>query len=206
MVSEMKRNLMKSPIPVGLCLCLCLIRAQAQNLPASITVNVVGGEGITTRTQQRVGRDAVVRVEDDAHNPIPGAVVVFALPLSGTSGEFTNGSRNLTVVADSNGLAAARGLKTNDVPGRLQIYVSASYRSLRARTLINQTVEGAPGARPRAVEVHSKSGGKWKWVVLVLAAGAGSGAGYYLSNRPTAAALPSPISVTTGTVTFGSPR
>ena len=202
----MKRNLLKTLLPIGLCLSLCLIPAKAQTLPASIAVTVLEGEGITTRTQQRVARDAVVKVEDEAHNPIAGAVVVFALPVSGTSGEFTNGSRNLTVMTDTNGLAAARGLRLNDVPGRLQIYVNASYRSLRARTLINQTVEAAPGARPRPVEVRSKSGGKWKWVVLVLAAGAGAGAGYYFSNRSTAATAPSPISISTGTVTFGSPR
>jgi hypothetical protein len=128
---------------------------------------------------------------------------VFALPVSGPSGEFLNGSKNLTVVTDENGVAAAHGIKTNDVPGKLQIYVTASYRGLRARTLINQTLEGAPGSPAKVPELRtSRSGARWKWVVLGAAAAGGAGAGMYLANR----AGGSPTSISAGTVVFGSPR
>jgi hypothetical protein len=131
-------------------------------------------------------------------------VVVFALPVSGTSGEFSNGTKSLTLVTDKSGLAVAHGLKTNEIPGKLQIYVTASYRTLRSRALINQLVEAAPGTKVRGPELQtSKSGGKWKWVLLGVAAAGGAGAGVYLSSRTTSS---SPVSISTGTVVFGSPR
>ena len=173
--------------------------------PARINVIVVQGEGLTTNTRQRVARDPVVRIEDDDHRPVDGAVVVFALPVSGTSGEFFNGAKNLTVVTAKDGLATARGLRTNDVPGTLQIYVMASYQGLRARGLINEVVEAAPGAPVASPEVHTaKSSGKWKWILLGVAAAGGAGAALYFtrhsSSNPT-----SPISITSGTVVFGTP-
>ena len=163
----MSRNLVKSLLPLALCCSLYLDTAGAQNVPAHINIVVVEGEGASNSVRQRVARDPVVQVEDDDHRPVVGAIVVFALPVSGASGEFFNGARNLTVLTDDNGRAAARGLKTNDTPGKLQIYVTASYRGLRARLLINQVVEDASGAKTRVPEYHAaKSGGKWKWVLL----------------------------------------
>ncbi len=179
--------------------------AYGQTLPARIEIVVVEGEGATLTARQRAGQNLVVRVEDDDHRPLAGASVVFALPVTGVTGTFTNGSTNLTVVTDDAGLAVARGLKANPVPGKLQIYVTASYRGLRARTLITQFVEGEPGVSAKAPEVHNRqSGGKWKWIVLGLAAAGGAGAGIYFATQAHSAG--SPISITTGAVTFGSPR
>jgi hypothetical protein len=109
----------------------------------------------------------------------------------------------LTVLTDKDGVATAHGLKTNEVPGKLQIYVTASFHGLRARALINQSVEAPAGAKAPLHEVRSKSGGgKWKWVVLGIAAAGGAGAGYYFGTHSTS----SPISIGTGTVLVGSPR
>ena len=205
----MKRYLWNSLLPLGLCLlisCDGLIpTALAQNLPTRIEIAVLEGEGVTTTVRQRVAHDIVVKVEDDDHQPLADAAVVFALSASGTTGEFPNGSQTLTVMTDKDGLATARGIRTNDIPGRLQIYVTASYHGLRARTLINQFVEAAPGTKPRAREVQtSKSGGKWKWVLLGIAAAGGAGAGVYFGTHNSSP--PAPISISAGTVTFGSPR
>jgi hypothetical protein len=134
---------------------------------------------------------------------VAGAAVVFALPVSGTSGEFGNGSKTLTVTTDNNGLATAPGLRTNEVPGKLQIYVTASFRGLRARILINQLVQGTPGTKAPDLRT-SKSGGKWKWVVLGIAAAGGAGAGVYFGSRNSGSS--SPVSISAGTVVFGSPR
>ena len=90
-----------------------------------------------------------MRIEDDDHAPVAGTSVVFALPLTGPSGTFVNGSTNLTVVTDSSGLAVAHGLRTNQNPGKLEIYVTASYRGLRARRYITQVIEGTPGTPAR---------------------------------------------------------
>jgi len=207
----MKQHFLNSWIPLALCSLLCLpglpIITLAQNprsLPARIEVIVVEGEGVTSKVRERVAHDPVVRIEDDDHRPIAEASVVFALPISGTTGEFTNGTKTLTVMTDRNGQAAARGLKTNEIPGKLQIYVTASYHGLRARTLINQFVEAVPGMKLPTPELHtSKSGGKWKWVILGLAAAGGTGAGVYFGTHST---TNSPISIGVGTVSFGSPR
>jgi hypothetical protein len=206
----MKHYLWKSLLPLGLCFGISfdglLPAAFAQSVPARIDIVVVEGEGATSNIRQRVTADPVVRVEDDDHRPIAGAVVVFALPVSGTSGEFSNGSKTLTLVTDKGGLAGAHGLRTNDVPGKLQIYVTASYHGLRSRTLVNQLVQAAPGAKVRSPELQtSKSGGKLKWVILGIAAAGGAGAGVYFGGRHSSSTS-SPVSISAGTVVFGSPR
>jgi hypothetical protein len=200
----MRRDFLKTVLPLALCCSLSLDAARAQNVPARINVVVVEGEGASTTVRQRVSHDPVVQVEDDDHRPVAGAVVVFALPVSGPSGEFANGARNLTVITDDNGRAAARGLKTNDIPGKLQIYVTVSYRGLRARGLVNQMVLDASGAKTAAPEYRAakSGGGKWKWVLLGIAAGGGAGAGYYFATHSSN----SPISINTGAAVFGSPR
>jgi hypothetical protein len=209
----MKHYLRDSLLSAGLCFSIFsngfVPAAFAQNAPVRIDIIVVDGEGATSGTRQRVSRSPVVRIEDDDHRPVADAVVVFALPVSGTSGEFSNGSRSLTVVTDKSGQAAAPGLKTNEIPGKLQIYVTASYRGLRARALINQLVQGPPGATPTPPTVRSsKSGSKVKWVVLGIVAAGGAGAGVYFGthNSNNISAGSSAISISTGTVSFGSPR
>jgi hypothetical protein len=179
--------------------------AFAQNLPTRINIVVVAGEGATTPVRRRVTQDPAVRVEDDDQQPVPGVTVVFALPVSGTSGEFVNGSKTLAVVTDKAGLATAHGLKTNEIPGTLQIYVNASLSGLRARALIDQTVEGVPGA-PIQVQHPSKSGGTWKWVLLGIAAAGGAAAGIYFGTHSSSASSNPPITIGTGTVVFGSPQ
>jgi hypothetical protein len=205
----MKPYRLKALIRTGLFLAIALLPptlARAQNVPARINLLVMEGEGVTSGMRQHVAPDLMVKVEDDDHRPVAGAVVVFALPVSGASGEFGNGTRNLTVVTDQDGLATAHGLRTNDVAGKLQIYVTASYRGLRARSLINQFVQAAPGSKTPLSEARtSKSGGKWKWVVLGVAAAGGAGAGLYYGIH-SASASPSPVSISVGTVAFGSPR
>jgi hypothetical protein len=194
-------------MPIGLCWSisfdLLTPKGLAQGLPTRIELVVVEGEGVVNQVRQRTARSLVVRVEDDDHRPLAGASVVFALPMSGPSGQFANGSRNATVLTDNDGLAAARGFRTNQVPGTVQIYVTASYRGLRARTLITQIIEPDPGAAARPPDVLTRgSGGKWKWLVGIAAAG-GAGAAIYFGTRPQSN---SPISITTGPVVFGSPR
>lgn len=209
MFRKMKCSLGHSWLPLGLCLLISLDglphAVAAQDLPARINIFVVGGEGATTPVRQKVTQDPAVRIEDDDHQPIAEVPVVFALPISGTSGEFANGAKTLTVITDKTGVATAHGLKSNDLPGKLQIYVTASFHGLRARTLINQTVEGVPGAPPR-VEHTVKSGGKWKWVVLGIAVAGGAAAGAYFATHKSSSTASAPITIGTGTVVFGSPQ
>jgi hypothetical protein len=179
--------------------------AWAQVLPARIELLVVEGEGVVNDVRQRTTHNLVVKVEDDDHHPLAGANVVFALPISGASGEFANGSKTLTEITNQEGLAVAHGLRTNQIPGTLQIYVTAAYRGLRARALITQTIEGVPlTARTPDLRSH-KSGGQWKWIVLGVVAAAGAGGGIYFGTRTHSSASPA-TSITTGTVVVGGPR
>jgi hypothetical protein len=206
MCRKMKRQLGNSLLPVGLCMLISLDGlsplALAQDIPAHIDIIVVAGEGVTSAVHQRVTQEPAVRIEDDDHRPVAGVPVVFALPVSGTSGEFTNGSKTLTVLTDKAGLATAHGLKANEEPGKLQIYVTASFHGLRARTLINQIVEAPPGTPARVQHTSSKSSGKWKWVVLGIVAAGGAAAGIYFARHTST----TPVSIGTGTVVFGSPQ
>lgn len=204
----------KSLLPLGLCLLISLNgmlpAAFAQNLPTQLNIVVLDGEGVTSPVHQHATRDPIIKVEDDDHQPIAGASVVFALPVSGTSGEFANGSQTLVVTTDKDGQAAARGLRVNDIPGRLQISVIASFRGLRGRTLINQNVEAPPGAKVPSPDVKkSNGGGSWKWILLGVIAAGGAGAGIYLAHRnggTPSATSSSAVSISIGTVSFGSPR
>lgn len=207
---KMRQYFWKGLLPLGLCFSLTfggmLPVALAQNVPGRIEIVVVDGEGATIAIRQRAAKDPALRIEDDDHQPVANAAVVFTLPLSGASGEFADGSKSLTVLTDRSGIATARGLRANAVPGKLQIYVTASFRGLRASGLINLAVEAPPGVRAPAPDVRTaKSSGKWKWIVLgiVVAGGAGAGAYYYYSNHNSNS---SAISVSAGSVVFGSPR
>jgi hypothetical protein len=208
MAEKMRKYFWDCLLPLGLCVSLTfgelLPAALAQNATPRIDIIVVEGEGATINAHQRASKDPVVRVEDDDHQPMPNVVVVFTLPLSGASGEFANGSKTLTVVTDKAGVAAARGIKANDVAGNLQIYVTASSHGLRARGLINMVVEAPLGSKPASASSQtSKSSGKLKWILLGILAAGGAGAGaYYLSSRSSN----SSVSVSAGTVVFGSPR
>jgi len=205
----MRHYFWKSSIATGLCFFLTfgalLPAALAQTAPARIDMIVVEGEGATINVRQRAVKDPAVRIEDDDHQPMANVAVVFTLPLSGASGEFGNGSKTLTVMTDRNGVATARGLRANDVPGKLQIYVTAASHGLRAGSLINMVVEAPAGAKIPSPDLRiSKSSGKWKWILLGVAAAGGIGAGaYYAATRNSNG---SPISVSAGGVVFGSPR
>ncbi len=198
---------LKDVLILGLCSLMSqqvAVPAFAQSPPSRIDLVVVEGEGVVHRAGQRSAGRLVVRVEDDDHRPLAGASVVFALPISGASGEFVNGSTNLTVVTDKDGLAIAHGLKANQISGKVAIYVTTSYRGLRAKALINQSIEGSPTSAKSAGPGATKSGGKWKWVALGVLAAGGAAGGIYFGTRTNSSG--SPISIAAGAVTFGSPR
>jgi hypothetical protein len=180
----------------------------AQTLPTELNIIVVEGEGATNKTRQRASQDPVVRIEDESHQPISGAVVVFTLPTEGPTGEFGNGHKTMTVTTGAEGRAAAQGLKLNPIPGKLPIHVSVSYRGLSARANITQFNEGPP------VTAKSGGGGNGKIVaVLVIVGGAaGAGAAFALRGKnnstPTTPAVPAitPIGITPGAGSITGPH
>lgn len=161
----------------------------AQEAVSKIDLEVVAGDGAAVNTGQRVAVVPSVRIVDQNKRPVRGAVVVFNLPVSGTSGEFQNGAKNLTVLTDENGRATANGLRANGIAGRLQILVTASYRGANTRGLINQTVQGtgssttqvSPGtsAASSAGSGGGVGGGGHtvKWVAIIAAIGGAAAGG-----------------------------
>ncbi len=177
--------------------------ALAQNPPALLNIVTVDGEGAINNVGQRSAHDPSVRIEDENHKPISGAAVVFTLPTEGASGQFSNGSKTLTVVTDDRGIAAAHGLKVNLIPGKLPIHISASYRGQTARTDIMQFDMAVPGKTVQSS--HKKI-----WIVVAViaaAAGGGAAAAFHGGSSPAAAASSTPaIVITPGTGTVGPPH
>jgi hypothetical protein len=189
----------------------------AQDAVSRIEIVVLAGEGAAASAGQRVAVVPSVRIVNQNNGPVRGAVVVFNLPVSGTSGEFSNSAKNLSVLTDQSGAATAAGLRANGVPGRLQILITASYRGLNTRAFINQTVQGTGAAASRGGAGGGGGGGggghtgKWIAIIAVIGGAAAGGAiaathkGGSSSSSPSPSA-PTPIGITPGTGTVNPPH
>ena len=177
----------------------------SQTQPRDISLIVINGEGQNLKIGERAPNPPLVRVEDENHKPIAGAVVTFTLPTEGATGDF-GGSKTLTVVTDSQGEALAKGLKVNTLPGKLPIYVNASYRGLSAKANITAYVTAPPGAKTGGGGGHHN--GKIIAIVAIIGAAAAGGAIAAThsgggSSTPPAPPAPTPIGITPGTGTIG---
>jgi len=204
-----------------------LPEAVAQEAVSKIDLEVAAGEGAVVNTGQRVTVVPSVRIVDQNKRPVRGAVVVFNLPVSGTSGEFSNGAKNLSVLTDQNGTATATGLRVNGIAGRLQILVTASYRGENTRGFINQTVQGT-GSSTTQVSRGSSAGpsagsgggggggghtGKWVAIMAVIGGAAAGGiiAATHKGGSSSGGGTPTssgsgPIGITAGTGTVNPPH
>ena len=201
---------MKS-VAILLCILIAFPALQAQTFPTELNIVVVEGEGTTNNVRQRVARSPVIRVEDEAHKPVAGVAVVFTLPTEGATGEFGNGAKTLTVLTDREGMAAAEGLRLNQVAGKVPIHINASYRGLTARASMTQYSVLPPGAKPAQAGSGGSHGGLIAVIVVLGAAAAGGGA--YLATHsknspttPTPPAGPTPIGITPGTGSIAGGR
>ena len=180
----------------------------AQTIPTALHLVTVRGEGAAGRVRQRAGEEPTVRVVDENEKPVSGAAVAFTLPTEGATGSFGNGSKTLTLITDSSGVASAQGLRFNQIPGKVPVHVNASYKGLTARTTILQISEAPAGYRPSAGGGHGKL-----IAILGIIGAAGAGGAYYAisqnkSSSPTAITPtgPSAIGITPGTGTIAPPR
>jgi hypothetical protein len=210
---------------VSLCVIFTLLlsgaipEVAAQETVSKIDMEVVGGEGAAVNAGQRVAVAPAVRIVDQNARPVRGAVVVFNLPVSGTSGEFSNRAKNLSVLTDQNGTATATGLRANAVPGRLQILVTASYRGVNTRGFINQTVQGTGSATTQVSGGGAGSGGggghlSGKWIAIIAVIGGAAAGGIIAASHKGGSASssgstssgPTPIGITPGTGTISPPH
>jgi len=131
---------------------------------------------------------------------------VFTLPTSGPTGDFAGHGKTMTVTTDEKGLATARGLKVNDVVGKLPIHVTASYRGQLARATItefNMAPEGKHG------------GGSKKMLTILLLVGAGGAGAALIATHASGGTPGTPggggsggavIVLTPGSSTVGGPH
>src|SRR5947209_13243300 len=111
---------------------------QATPPPDELKIVILDGEGAINNIRQRTAREPIVQVEDENHNRLPGALVVFSLPGNGPSAGFLNGLKTLTVTTDSEGKAIGRGLRPNTSSGKFEIRVSASHQGKTGHAIIHQ--------------------------------------------------------------------
>lgn len=173
--------------------------------PSKLNIVVIEGEGAINNVRQRVTREPIVQVEDENRKPVAGAAVVFTLPGSGASGTFADGSRILTVFTDESGRATMRGMQTNNVAGRMEVRVNASFRGVQASTTITNTTAavaagaGAAVASGKLIAILAAVGGAAAAGIAVAATRNGGGNG-----SPTAP--PTPTVISPGNPSVGPPR
>lgn len=139
---------------------------------------VIEGEGAINNIKQRTSRETIVRVEDENHRPVAGAVVKFALPAKGPGGTFVRGGKLFTALTDQNGRAVASAIKPNNVLGTFRINVTASLQGQVTTATVTQanavaSVAAAGGATGGA----GAAGAGTATGAGTGAAGAGAGAG-----------------------------
>ena len=173
--------------------------AEQAATPTQLNIVIVEGEGAVNNLRQRVVREPIVRVEDQNHKPVAGAVVVFLLPGDGSGGAFADGSKLLTVTTDDSGQAAARGMRAGNVSGQYQIRVTASVGQVTATATISQTNSAAAAAHGGAVS------GKMI-AILAIAAGAAAGIAIALTRGGGSSPAATATSISAGTATVGAPH
>jgi hypothetical protein len=154
------------------------VRAAQAEPPTELNIVIVEGQGAVNNLRQRVVREPIVRVEDQNHKPVAGALVSFLLPGNGAGGTFPNGAKLLTVTTDANGQAVARGIKANNVSGQYQITVTASSGTVSATISQSNIAAAAAGGAAAGAAISAKL-----IVVLVIVGAAAAGGAAYAVTR-----------------------
>jgi len=150
-------------------------KPEEQKPAGKLEIVVVQGEGARNDIGTRRAVPPIVEVRDESGNPVPGAEVVFALPMSGPSGHFYGWIRTQTVRTDEKGRASVSGYEPNDIAGAFEIKVTASHGDRTGTAVIHQINEGRP-RRASPDQAAGKCGCKW-WAVGILVGAAAAIAG-----------------------------
>jgi hypothetical protein len=184
---------------------LALALTLSGQVPGTLNLVIVEGEGAINNIRLRTAREPIVQVEDENHKPIAGAAVVFTLPSSGAGATFPNGASTLTTTTNNAGRAVARGLRPNQITGNYQIRVTASQGGRTASAVIAQSnVLGAAAAAGAA-------GISGKLIAVLVAVGGAAAAGAVVAvtrngnNTPTGPTVV-PTTIAAGAGSVGPPR
>jgi hypothetical protein len=170
-----------------------------------LKILTIDGEGVINNIQQRIARDVTVQVNDENDKPVVGATVAFTLPSEGVSGTFANGATTVTATSNDYGRVVIRGFRPNNIAGKLQIHVNASYRGQTARVTVTQF--------NMAIQHATHKAGHGKIIAVLAAIGAVAAGGAYAGmhkseSSPSTLAPPAVASVgiSPGTGTVGPPH
>lgn len=176
----------------------------AQDTPAQtadgpkLNIVIIEGEDAINNISQRTAREAIVQVEDENHKPVAGALVTFALPNSGPTGTFANGSQLFTATTDARGRAVMRGLRPSS-QGKMQIRVSATSDGKTGSTTLTQNNIAAAAAAAVSAKLI---------LILSLIGGAAAAGGIYAATRGGggSTAPNNTVILTPGSPSVGPPR
>ena len=173
--------------------------AQSEHL----RIILLEGEGSVNNIQVKNSRDLAVRLEDAKNQPVAGATVTFSAPSRGASGAFPDGNTVVTVTSDEQGRAAVHGFKPNQVAGKVEIRVNASYQGASSAASITQFNMLVP-AQSEQVKATSGHGGGNKKLALILVIGGAAAAGAAAAAMHKGGSS-SPASPGGGGITSGGP-
>ena len=157
------------------------------------------GDGAINSIRLHRAHDVIVKVIGPAGEALAGATITFHLPVSSPSAVFPEGMQNLTIQSDDHGVAAAKGLRPNSLPGQFQIRVSATLRGSTAESTLTQTNAEA-----------AMQSGHTKLIVILAAAGgavaAGAALALHAKSSSTGSASSGGGSIGAGVPIFGPPH
>jgi hypothetical protein len=104
-----------------------------------LQVSILAGEGASNYIDNRRTTAPVVQVLDAQGEPVAGAEVRFATPLTGPTVTFFGGVNAVTLLSDQEGRAQAPAILPNTYEGPFTIEVTASQEGRGATASIHQT-------------------------------------------------------------------
>src|SRR5258708_7782654 len=78
--------------------------------PPKLLITILDGEGALNNIKQRTAREPIIKVEDENHKPVAGAIVLLLLPNSGPGGTFLDGTLTYTDRTNANGEVHVKGM------------------------------------------------------------------------------------------------
>jgi hypothetical protein len=152
----------------------CMLAASADAQTAEIKIVIQEGQGAINNIHEHRAKEPVIQVLHEDGEPVVGASVVFQLPDDGPGGAFADDAKMLSVQTDDKGQAVAHGLRPNNVAGKFQIRVTASFHGQTANAVVSQI-----NAEPAA----AKSNTRLIVILAIVGGAAAAGAAAALGHK-----------------------